>query len=73
MMNTERNDLNLHLYWGNSAKTNADIRANALFIYGKMVEAGVSIEEAKNAVERLFADGRDQGVLDEAYNSTVFE
>ena len=60
------NSLYLALYWGNSQAEDAAIRANALFIYSKMVEAGVSIKEAKSAVEKLFADGRDQGRLDEA-------
>lgn len=64
------NGLYLALYWGNSQAEDAAIRANALFIYSKMVEAGVSIEEAKSAVEKLFADGRDQGMLDEAYNNS---
>lgn len=64
------NGLYLALYWGNSRAEDAAIRANALFIYSKMVAAGVSIEEAKAAVEKLFADGRDQGMLDEAYDNS---
>lgn len=63
------NGLYLALYWGNSQAEDAEIRANALFIYSKMVEAGVSVEEAKAAVEKLFADGRTQGMLDEAFES----
>lgn len=63
------NELYLALYWGNSPAENAEIRANAMFIYSKMVEAGVSVEEAKTAVEKLFADGRIQGMCDEAFES----
>lgn len=63
------NGLYLALYWGNSPAEDAEIRTNALFIYAKLVEAGVAVDEARKAVEKLFQDGRDQGRLDEAFES----
>jgi hypothetical protein len=61
------NGLQLALYSGNSSAKNAEIRANAVFIYAKLVEAGVSIDKARKAVEKLFQDGREQGHLDKQF------
>ena len=39
----------------------------ALFIYEKLAEAGITFDETCKVVEKFFADGREQGRLNEAF------
>ena len=66
-MKTKDNSLELKFHWATDDKTIAEVRANALFIYGKLVAAGVSIPTAKEAVENLFAAGHSEGYDEAAY------
>jgi hypothetical protein len=55
------NSVQLAMYRNTPNKECAAIRANALFIQAKLCSAGVSAAMAKEAIEKLFNDGRDQG------------
>ena len=58
------NGLVLGFNWRTSAEGQASVRANAVFIYGKLVAGGMDVKTAKNAVERLFNDGWKEGYED---------
>jgi len=58
------NSLYLEFYNHTSETEKADVRANAIFVYSKLIQGGMSIEDAKNAVELLYSNAFDQGYRD---------
>lgn len=58
------NSLYLDFYHGTTQDEHAMIRANAIFVYSKLIQGGMSIKDAKDAVELLYQDGRNQGYQD---------
>lgn len=65
------NSLYLDFFWKTPADEKAKIRANALFVYSKLVQGGMSVEDAKNAVELLYEAGRNQGYQDGEADASV--
>lgn len=68
---TTTNELYIEVFWKTSEKEAVRIRANAVFIYAKLVEGGVDVKSAKAAVEQLYSDGWDQGMQEEAFENSA--
>ena len=62
------NALYLDFHWQTKESTQSEVRANALFIYSKLISAGVEVQTAKCAVEDLFSAGYSEG-----YESARFD
>ena len=60
----ESNAVHLDFNWRTTDSAKADVRANAVFIHAKLVSAGMDVKLAKEAVEKLFSDGRAEGYED---------
>lgn len=58
------NSIELDFHWQTSDAEQAKIRANAVFIQAKLVAGGMDAKDARDAVERLFSDGRREGYED---------
>lgn len=55
------NFLRLKMSAAASPSDESRIRANALFIYSKLVAGGMDVELARNTVEEFYRDGFVQG------------
>ena len=55
------NALFLDFHHRTKPEVQAAVRANALFVYAKLVAGGMSVETAKEAVEKIFDDGFNTG------------
>lgn len=63
--------LKLEHFFATKPDEEAATRANAVFIYAKLCQAGVAQEMAKEAVEKLFTDGRREGVRQGVYDHFI--
>lgn len=61
---SQSHELLLNFHHRIAASEKASARANALFIYSKLVAGGMAVRDAKTAVEDLFSGGAASGTED---------
>jgi hypothetical protein len=62
------NAIELDFNWQTSEEQRAKVRANAVFIYAKLVAGGMDVALAAEAVQDLFEAGRTTG-YDDGYDA----